>query len=194
MSAIAGQLFGAKDPEMIKGAFKKWFGVVEVITPANGFMNGLAFPTLADFACLLMAEGQTPYTGASKMVGLVQGGLADYPKLAALVARVKAVPEVAAYLERSTTMTGNPFGLPASLQPPPNLVYPPMAARGKLVRMLAALGGLELTETVVPMGGADPAMLAACGSPSGLPILVHGNVQLAQSLAIEAYVSSLAPR
>ena len=76
----------------------------------------------------------------------------------------------------------------------PNLVYPPMAARGELIRMLAALGGLELTETSVPMGGADPAMLAACGSPSGLPILVHGDLHLSQSLAIESYISSIAPK
>ena len=76
----------------------------------------------------------------------------------------------------------------------PNLVYPPMAARGELVRMVAALGGLKLTETTVPMGGADPAMLAACGTPSGLPILTHGKVKLAQSLAIESYISSIAPK
>ena len=97
-------------------AFRKWFTVVERIVPTKGFINGLPFPTLADFACLLMVMGQTPYVGAGNMCGLKQGGLADYPKFAALVQRIKAVPEVTAYLQESRTMGGNPFGLPETTQ------------------------------------------------------------------------------
>jgi hypothetical protein len=112
MSEIAKQLFGDKDPEKIKEAFKKWFTIIEGLVPADGFVNGQAFPTLADFCCVLMVEGQTPYVGGGNLAGLTKGGIADYPKFSALVDRIKAVPEVAAYLEKSTTMAGNPFGLP----------------------------------------------------------------------------------
>jgi hypothetical protein len=114
MTELAKELFGSKDVQKIKAAFKKWFTVVEGIVPTSGFINGLAFPTLADFACVLMVTGQTPYVGAANLCGLKQCGLADYPKYAALVARIKAVPEVAAYLSKSKTMEGNPFGLPTA--------------------------------------------------------------------------------
>ena len=186
MTELAKELFGSKDVQKIKAAFKKWFTVVEGIVPTSGFINGLAFPTLADFACVLMVTGQTPYVGAANLCGLKQCGLADYPKYAALVARIKAVPEVAAYLSKSKTMEGNPFGLPIA----PKLIYFPFAARGELVRMVAALGGLEITESTE----ATPDEKAACGSPGALPVLIHGDHRLAQSLAIESYISEIAPK
>merc|ERR1711871_113708 len=114
MMGLAGQLMqeGGPNAEATAGVYSKFFTLIEGIVPAEGFINGQEFPTAADFACLVMTEGQTPYCGVGNTAGLAKGGLASYPKFSALCARIKNVPEVTEYLAKSTTMGGNIFGLP----------------------------------------------------------------------------------
>ena len=70
-------------------------------------------------------------------------------------------------------------------------VYFPIAGRGELCRLIAAVGGLELTESKgIPDGGTKEAY----GSPSGVPLLKHGDLKLSQSAAIEVYLASLVPK
>jgi len=72
-----------------------------------------------------------------------------------------------------------------------HMVYFPIAGRGELSRMIAAVGGLNLTVSkVVPDDGSKEAY----GSPSGLPLLKHGDLKISQSNAIEMYLASLCPK
>jgi len=73
----------------------------------------------------------------------------------------------------------------------PHMTYLPVAGRGELVRLIAAAGGVQLTEsTAMQDGEAKDAYL----SPEGLPILRHGDLKMSQSLAIENYVAALSPK
>jgi len=69
----------------------------------------------------------------------------------------------------------------------PCLYYFPAAGRGELSRLIAAVGGLEIDE--VP----DVDDKASFGSPGMLPALVHGELRISQSFAIECYIASIAP-
>lgn len=71
----------------------------------------------------------------------------------------------------------------------PKLYYFPLAGRGELIRLIAAVGGVELTETAEA-----PADKAVFGSPSGLPLLEHGELRMSQSTAIENYIASISPK
>ena len=71
----------------------------------------------------------------------------------------------------------------------PKLYYFPLAGRAELIRAIASCGGLNLIES------ADkPENLAAFGSPSGIPVLEHGLLKMAQSTAIENYLAMIAPK
>jgi len=71
----------------------------------------------------------------------------------------------------------------------PTLYYFPAAGRGELSRTIAAAGGIELIEGGVPGADLDKADF---GSPSGVPLLHHGDLKMSQSTAIENYLSFLA--
>jgi glutathione S-transferase len=71
------------------------------------------------------------------------------------------------------------------------MIYMPIAARGECIRMLAALGGVEMMPEKFEATAEEK---AACGSPGSLPILIHGDLKLSQSLAIEAYIAGIAPK
>lgn len=105
--------FFGKDPEMkekIGAGVDKWFTVLEAITPESGFVNGLSFPTGADFVVLVMNKGYTPFKGLYKIAEM--DPFEKYPKLKALVDRTMEVPEVKALVEASKTMDANPLGFP----------------------------------------------------------------------------------
>merc|ERR1712046_87336 len=110
MTDIAKVLFDDKNPEKLVAALDKWFPLVEGIIPAEGFVNGLEFPTMADFAVVLMCEGFVPY-GAAFKHGNVPEYTKKYAKVTALNERTKADPAVAEWMAKSTSMAGNPFGL-----------------------------------------------------------------------------------
>eukprot|EP00416_Gambierdiscus_australes_P005550 CAMPEP_0171127238 /NCGR_PEP_ID=MMETSP0766_2-20121228/114909_1 /TAXON_ID=439317 /ORGANISM="Gambierdiscus australes, Strain CAWD 149" /LENGTH=260 /DNA_ID=CAMNT_0011590329 /DNA_START=1 /DNA_END=780 /DNA_ORIENTATION=- len=72
----------------------------------------------------------------------------------------------------------------------PKLFYYPIAARGELIRMIADVGGVPIDEEL----DCDEKEKAAYGSPGSLPVLSHGNLKMAQSLAIELYMTSISPK
>lgn len=69
------------------------------------------------------------------------------------------------------------------------LYYMPIAGRGELIRMIAAVGGIELEE-VNDMSGVDK---ASFGSPGASPLLQHGDLKMTQSAAIESYMLLISP-
>jgi len=72
-----------------------------------------------------------------------------------------------------------------------HMTYFPIAGRGELCRLIAATGGLSLEEsTELPAGDSKLEYL----SPSGMPLLKHGGLKMSQSLAIEGYLTNLAPK
>jgi hypothetical protein len=54
--------------------------------------------------------------------------------------------------------------------------------------MICAAGGVEIDE--------EPSIedKSPYGSPSGLPVLEHGDLKMSQSIAVEAYLASIAPK
>jgi len=73
----------------------------------------------------------------------------------------------------------------------PQLIYFQIAGRGELIRLIAQVGGVELTEsTEMPEG----VTTAECGSSGSLPILIDGDLKMNESTAIEYYVASIAPK
>jgi glutathione S-transferase len=73
---------------------------------------------------------------------------------------------------------------------PIKLWYFPISARGEVSRMICKAGGLEIEDSP-DASGED---LASYGSPSGLPILKHGELKINQSIAIQTYLASIAPK
>jgi len=108
IQGFAKVLFGDKNPEDLKAVMDKWYPLIEGIIPDSGFVNGRDGPTMADLALLNIAEGFMPFGAAYKISGQ---DYKTYPKLTALVERVKAVPAIAEYLASTPSMAGNPFGL-----------------------------------------------------------------------------------
>merc|ERR1719263_899033 len=66
--------------------------------------------------------------------------------------------------------------------------YFPFAGRGELSRLIAGAGQIELVEG----GNGADVDKSEFGSPSGLPLLSHDGMKMAQSGAIENYLSLLA--
>jgi len=71
------------------------------------------------------------------------------------------------------------------------LTYFPAAGRAELTRLICAAGGLKVAEAVQLANGETKDMYM---SPSGVPLLRHGDLRMSQSTAIEGYVASIAPR
>lgn len=68
------------------------------------------------------------------------------------------------------------------------LYYFPVAGRAETARLIAVAGGIELIEG----GPGTDLNKLEFGSPGGLPLLAHGDLKMAQSGAIETYLSLLA--
>lgn len=107
LAGCAKELFGDKDAAKIVAHLDKWMAVIESKAPATGFINGLPFPTGADLAILNLYIGFMPFGATCKIAGY---DLSKWEKTAALVERIKATPEIAAYLSTNTTHSANPFG------------------------------------------------------------------------------------
>lgn len=71
------------------------------------------------------------------------------------------------------------------------LVYFPIAGRGELSRLIAAVGGIEDFESdaVFP----DGVTAKCCGSTGSMPCLVDGDLKMNESGAIETYLGLVAP-
>jgi len=114
LGGAAGILFAAagSEPsvtsEKLVAHFDKWFPLVESMVPASGFVNKQSFPTAADLCIVNMMEAYMPMGAGMKIASY---DTSKYTKLVALNSRVKAVPSVAAYLSKSTSIKAAAFGL-----------------------------------------------------------------------------------
>jgi glutathione S-transferase len=72
------------------------------------------------------------------------------------------------------------------------LVYFPISGRGELSRLIAKAGGIEGFEDSpnLPEG----VTAAECGSSGSLPVLIDGDLKMNESVAIESYLASIAPK
>lgn len=98
-----------------------------------------------------------------------------------------------------STREGDPSGAAAAMGTP-QLIYAPIAGRAELIRLIAAAGNLPITE-LSNMANFGKPTISETGeskrdyvSPSGMPLLNHGDLKLSQSGAIETYVAAIAPR
>uniref|UniRef100_A0A7S2J534 Glutathione S-transferase n=1 Tax=Zooxanthella nutricula TaxID=1333877 RepID=A0A7S2J534_9DINO len=73
----------------------------------------------------------------------------------------------------------------------PHLIYFPLAGRGEVIRLIAAVGGVKITESSELPEGCTKDMYL---SPGSIPLLKHGDLRMSQSTAIENYVATLAPK
>mmetsp|Transcript_15382 Transcript_15382/g.27812 ORF Transcript_15382/g.27812 Transcript_15382/m.27812 type:complete len:207 (+) Transcript_15382:106-726(+) len=108
LSAVCKPLFGGKDKDGINACVDKMLPLIEGILPADGFINGLDFPTVADLAVLNIVEGYMPF-GAAYKHGEVDVAT-RFPKLFAHSEMVKAVEDVATALEATPLKTAA-FGM-----------------------------------------------------------------------------------
>merc|ERR1712136_378503 len=69
------------------------------------------------------------------------------------------------------------------------LVYFPMAGRGELCRLLAAVGGVPLEDQPPPADESHKTEFTG-----SLPQMKHGDFKLTQSGAIESYIAAIAPK
>eukprot|EP00931_Biecheleriopsis_adriatica_P016492 TRINITY_DN12130_c0_g1_i1.p1 TRINITY_DN12130_c0_g1~~TRINITY_DN12130_c0_g1_i1.p1 ORF type:complete len:116 (+),score=22.47 TRINITY_DN12130_c0_g1_i1:390-737(+) len=102
----------AKDPTMKENAktvLEKFFPMLEELAPPVGFVNGLNYPTGADFVLVILAKGYMPFQFLAKIAGI--DPWAKCPKIKGIMERTLERPEVKAYVENSPTMASNPFGM-----------------------------------------------------------------------------------
>ena len=95
-SAMYACLFGSDESkkagkERLPDKAEKFLAAIERMLPATGFVNGGTTPTLGDLA--LFDVCTSPFPGLPAL-GI---DLAPYPKLTALLAKVKGGPRIAAY-------------------------------------------------------------------------------------------------
>lgn len=99
---LAGEAQKAAEMDDIADLGDKWFPVIEGRLPADGFINGLDFPTAADLAVLNIATGFIPF-GLAYLMGKYDAR-AKWPKFASHAKRVAAFPAIKSYLDRSRTV------------------------------------------------------------------------------------------
>lgn len=82
----------------------------------------------------------------------------------------------------------------------PQLIYAPIAGRAELIRLIAAAGECEITELSNMANFGQPTIKETGESktdyvsPSGMPLLNHGELKMSQSGPIETYIASIAPK
>jgi len=97
-----------KASEELKKNADKWYPIIEKKCPADGFINGQAYPTACDVAVMNMCDAVWSF-GVSNRIAKIDW--ATYPKMRALATRTAETPNLKAYLAKSTTFTANPMGL-----------------------------------------------------------------------------------
>ena len=68
-AATESLLFKKIKPEELPPIVEKWYGIIEGLLPETGFINGLATPTMADLAVLVIAQGCMPFQAGPKIAG-----------------------------------------------------------------------------------------------------------------------------
>jgi len=80
--AVATPMFGDKNKDVLTAAFDKYLGIIEAYLPAEGFVNGESFPTMADLAVVNICTSHMPYGAGLKVADY------DYKKFAKVAALV----------------------------------------------------------------------------------------------------------
>ena len=91
----------------------KTLPMIEGLLPDSGFINGLSFPTVADLAVMVVAQGCMPFQAAMTMAGCPIWDGAKYPKMGRIAKETMSYPPVAAFLAKSEhkTLKADPFGI-----------------------------------------------------------------------------------
>jgi len=97
-----------KAAEELKKNATKWYTIIEKRCPAEGFINGQAYPTAADVAVLNICDTVMSFGISNRIAGV---DWSSYPNMRALATRTAKFSSVADYLARSITFTANPMGL-----------------------------------------------------------------------------------
>jgi glutathione S-transferase len=98
MGQFAYPATSTQEPEIKKKAvdgYDRILGALEELVPADGFVHGLEYPTVADLVLINILEAAIPHAQASQNIGYDFG---KFAKINANVERTKAVPNVANYL------------------------------------------------------------------------------------------------
>jgi len=216
---LIGALFKAKDAKSIPTVMDKYMAALEQLVPPDGFIHGQGFPTTADLVLFVVthafmpvrfflkkAKGYTWQDRFPKIKGNVDRTFA-VPEIQTYVRgskTLKAGPATTfAKLIGSTLSCGCNSLSPISEEPPSGparapssidtevieLVYFPIAGRGELCRLLAAVGGVSLE--VLPPPEDQSHKKKFTGS---LPQMKHGDFELTQSSAIESHIAAIAPK
>lgn len=199
------------------------FTVLEGMVPADGFILGQSFPTIADFSVLIMVESVLPFKPLVKKAGF---NVKKFPKVQALIERTKRVPGVQKYLATSKSfrlgIPGVIFKLLSQLcctkcccrRAPTRRQATAEGSGGTAVGAgtvstsgppemfyfpLAGRG--ELSRLICAAGGLElkdtnPGQdyKSKVGFVGSVPTLKHGGLSLCQSDAIETYLASIAPK
>merc|ERR1712232_466732 len=98
LSAVAKYVFGEKTEataEAMKTSLGKYLDMLEANVPGDGFINKLAFPTMADLAIFNIFRARVPILKGCEAVGF---DLSKYTKCQALADRAAAADGVKEYL------------------------------------------------------------------------------------------------
>lgn len=106
-------LFKKITPEDLAPMMEKTLSLIEGLMPEKGFINGLAFPTPADLAILVINQGCMPFQAAMTMAGCPTWDGKKYPKMARIAKDAAAYAPVAEFLAKSEhkTLKADPFGI-----------------------------------------------------------------------------------
>ena len=104
-------LFKKIDGPALTEILDKWYPILEGLLPESGFVNGLATPTMADLAVLVIAKGCMPFQAAPKLASF--DTVSKYPKIKRVADETAAFPAIAKFLAASEhkTLTADPFGI-----------------------------------------------------------------------------------
>ena len=107
-------LFKKIDGPALTEILEKWYPILEGLLPESGFVNGLATPTMADLAVLVIAKGCMPFQAAPKLASF--DTVNKYPKIKRVADETAAFPAIAKFLAASEhkTLTADPFGIMGS--------------------------------------------------------------------------------
>jgi len=103
LGGFAKCLWGEKKTEDITACADKWLGQIESLLPAEGFVNGEAFPTGADLAVVNICTSRIPFAAGYKHAGY---DYKKHAKVAALVDRTLAHENLAGYALNDTEYGG----------------------------------------------------------------------------------------
>jgi len=109
-AATESLLFKKIEAEALPPIMEKSYAMVEGLLPESGFINGLDFPTPADLAVLVITKGCMPFRAAPHLAGCTPTP-DKYPKMFRIANAAAAYEPVAKYLEETTVLKADPFGL-----------------------------------------------------------------------------------